>query len=650
MPFSRTISMVHRRNYLTTPLRHRNTFTPALALAVLLSSQVATLAFQINPPLRKFSNSNTSTSMFESSSSNQSHQPPVARREEDRTVLAGKLPDDHPLKSKLTRQSETSQNPLLDPPKHIPDPYGWLRNEDRKDEEVLSHLKAENAYTEQMTYHLESLRGKLYDEMIASIQETDYSTPANKDNKFWYYTRTNKGDSYRVYCRAPYVSDDDVKFKWDGSIDAPVMKGEEQYLDVNAIAKDQTYCSVASATVSKSQKLLAYMLDVTGDEIYSLFVKNLETGEIIAESTDLQCSGSVTWGLDENTVFYLKIDETQRPYMVYRRTLDGSKEDELLFQQDDTQFWTGIGKTSDNKYLLIETSSTETAEVHYLDLTDPEAGLKCIAQKRLKVLYDVDHWNGHWVITSNVDETPNMRLMVCKVGEDESHWKDVVGGEDGLKLFDGGYDRSLDGVDTFENHLVASGRFGGIPAVWVLEMNTDDTDEFTVKKSSQLTFDEDAYDLGVSVNYNYDSDKLVLYYDSLITPAQSLQVPMSDPNNSAIRNVLKNKNVPGYDKADYGCMRSTVTSRDGETEIPISVVYRRDVMERHESSKETVPVHLYGYGSYGACCEADFSSTRLSLLNRGMVVVTAHVRGGAEMGRQWYEEPKGAKYLCKENT
>jgi len=576
--------------------------------------------------------------------------PPAARREEDRHVLAGLLPDSHPLKSKLIRQSETSKNPLLDPPKKIPDPYGWMRNEDRKDEEVLNYLKQENSYTESSTAHLSGLRSKLYDEMISSIQETDHTTPANKEGKYWYYSRTTEGESYNKYCRAPYEGDD-ISIEWDGSKDTSILPGEEVYLNVNELAKDQSYCSVSSAAVSKSQNLLAYAADFTGNEIYSLYVKNLETGEIVDHDETIECYGAVVWGSNDNTVFYVKMDEAQRPFQVYRRTLDKSKEDELLFQQDDDLFWTSIGRSSDDKYLLIETSSSETSEVHYLDLKEADSNLKCVAKRRTKVLYEVDHWNGHWIITSNVDDTPNMRLMVCKVGEDESNWKDVTMVENGndVKIFDGGHERSLDGVESFEKYLVASGRFEGIPRVWVLKMDTDEG-AFKVNKSTQLTFEESAYDVGVSVNYNYNSDKLVLYYLSLTTPLQSMEVSMNDPNNADVRRVLKAKNVPGYDKADYDCQRITVTSRDGKTEIPVSMVYRRDTMEQHASSGNTLPVHLVGYGSYGACSEADFSATRMPLLNRGMVYVMAHVRGGGEMGRGWYEEPNGAKYLCKENT
>jgi len=579
-------------------------------------------------------------------------QPPVARREGDRTILAGKLPPTHPLASKLIRQSETSTNALLDPPRPIPDPYGWLRDSKRKDEAVLKHLKQENEYTEAVTSHLQPLREKLYAEMIGSIQETDYTTPSMKGGKYWYYTRTMKGQSYTIYCRAPYAGEDDLSFVWDGSIAAPVLAGEEQFLDVNAVAKDQTYCSVSSVSLSHSQKFLAYTVDVTGDEIYGLRVVNLDTGETVCSDDSLEYAGNVVWGADENTVFVITMDETQRPYRVYRRLLDGSKGDELLFQQDDPQFWTGVGRSSDDRYLFIETASSETSEVHYLDLKEEGAALTCVATQRKKVLYDVDHWNGHWIVTSNVGGTQNMRLMVCAVGEDASQWRDVtVASEDGgdVTLFDGGPARALDGVSPFEKYLVASGRYGGIPGVWVLDM-AGGAETFRVRKSTQLTFEEDAYDVGVGVNYNYDSERLALYYDSQTTPLQSLEISMGAPNDAEVRNVRKAKNVPGYVKAEYDCQRVTVTSRDGTTEIPVSFVYRRDVMDRHLESGETVPVHLDGYGSYGMCCEADFSATRLTLLNRGVVYALAHIRGGGEMGRQWYEEPNGGKYLCKENT
>lgn len=332
--------------------------------------------------------------------------------------------------------------------------------------------------------------------------------------------------------------------------------------------------------------------------------------------------------------------------------------DELVFEQPDELFWTGISKTSDHKYLLIETSSSETSEVHYLNLFDDNATLNCVAKKRDKVLYDVDHWHGYWIITSNVDETPNMRLMMCPVGQEDtgSSWEDVTMVNDNghnVKLFDGGAETALDGIQTFENYWVASGRYGGIPRVWVVKVDQlrkkNANDQF-VSSFTQLEFEESAYDVGINVNYNYKTDKVVVYYNSMTTPLQSIQIDMNFPNDITKRRVLKSKTVPGYEKEKYDCDRMMVKSRDGTTEIPISLVYRRDIMDEFVKSGKPVHVHLVGYGSYGACSEADFSANRLPLLDRGVVYVMAHIRGGGEMGRQWYEEPNGGKFLCKMNT
>ena len=573
--------------------------------------------------------------------------PPIAKREEDRVVYAGILPEDSDTNNKnnnekeLIRQSESSTNPLLNPPRPIPDPYGWLRDESRTDENVLNHLHAENEYTKQMTHHLSDLRQVLYDEMVGSIQETDYTTPAARDGKYYYYTRTNKGESYKVYCRAPISNDDSYPdIQWDGQISTPILPNEEVYLNVNTLAQDKSYCSVSSVSVSPdTHNLLAYAVDFTGDEIYSLYVKDLTTGEIVDHDPNIECS-SVKWGVDSKTLFYVKMDDAHRPFQVYKRKLsngcDADKakvEDELIFEQLDDLFWTSIHKSSDLRYLFISTSSSETSEYYYLDLQDETCTLKCVAKKRSKVLYDVEHYKGSWIISSNVDGTPNMRLMSCPVGSDcAEDWKDLSMKNGNEKLFDGGYERSLDGVEAFENYLVVAGREGGIPRIWVIEPSRNSSNDYSCEllvadKCTQLVFEEDAYDVGIGANYDYVTEKIVLYYDSLTTPLQSLQVTMKDPNNKDKRIVLKQKNVPGYDKSVYDCDRITVRVRDG-TDVPVSLVYRKDVMEKHLASGDTVPVHLVGYGSYGACSEADFSATRLPLLNRGIVYVMAHVRGG----------------------
>jgi oligopeptidase B len=561
--------------------------------------------------------------------------PPVARRDEGSFCYAGvsKLANDE-----TPRQAESSLERLMDPPRAIHDPYGWLRDESREKEEVLAHLNAENAYTEALTEHLEGLRGKIYREMLTSIQETDFTVPRPRGD-YLYYSRTFEGKSYSVYCRAPMTA---APIDWDGKPESPILPGEVVLLDVNELARGQKYCSIGAMKASPSNELIAYSVDFTGGETCQLFVKNVETGEIVYHDEKLEIDGSVVWGKDDTTVFYLKMDAAHRPHQVYKRVIGSDQEEELLFQEDDEEYWMGISKSLDGKYFFIETSSKETTEQHYLDLETENAKLECVAKKREKVLYDVDHRNGQWWITTNVGGTPNMRLMTCPVKPNsENEWTDVV--VNGENAFDGGYSRALEGISSFSGHLVAEGREGGIPRVWVLSF--EGTNE--VRKMELLVFDEEAHDVGLSTHYEFDTDSIVVSYDSLITPPCSLEISLSNPSE---RTVLKAKNVPGYDKSLYGCDRLTVKSRDGTVDIPVSIVYRTDLMEEHLKDGKPVHTHLYGYGSYGACMEADFSVTRLSLLRRGMVYVIAHVRGGGEMGRQWYEEPNGAKFLCKKNT
>jgi oligopeptidase B len=216
----------------------------------------------------------------------------------------------------------------------------------------------------------------------------------------------------------------------------------------------------------------------------------------------------------------------------------------------------------------------------------------------------------------------------------------------GQPLFEGGNDRSLDDITCFKGHVAATGWEGGLPRVWVLKVD----EGHAVSNFELLTFQEQPHDVGLSSHFEFDTDKMAIGFDSLVTPAQSVEIDLDDPMCEEKRVVLKQTVVPGYNKELYGCERLMVKSRDGKTEIPVSIVYRKDTMEKHKASGEPVHLHLYGYGSYCSCMEADFTSTRLPLLNRGMVYVIAHIRGGGEMGRQWYEEPNGAKYLCKKNT
>jgi oligopeptidase B len=527
---------------------------------------------------------------------------------------------------------------------HI-DPYGWLRDDKREKKEIIDHLEAENEYTKAVTKHLEPLQEELYKEFLGSIQETDYTTPRPRGN-YWYYTRTFEGKSYTQYCRARKTSDA-FKVEWDGSKDASILPGEEVYLDVNELGKGKSYCSLGAASISPSQRYLAYSVDYKGDETYEAHVKDLETGKeyplkLSGEDKLLETSGTVFWGSDESTLFYMTMDENHRPYRLYRRDnwQEDAATDQLLKEELDDVYWADASKSLDGNYVFFETASSETSEVWFLKLKEESnAEMQCIAKRRNKVLYEIEHGHDQWWIWTNVDGSPNMKLMKSPAkAHCTSEWELVLD-SDQTPVFDGSYSKALDSVTVFENHVVVEGRQGGIPRVWVY---------YPGKMSLEmLTFDEPAHDVGLSTHYEFDTKSIAVSYDSLTTPLQTIEISLDSPSES--RTVLKAKDVPGYEKETYGCDRLHVLSRDGETQIPISVVYRRDVMEKVKNG-EKVPVHLYGYGSYGSCCEADFDSTRLPLLNRGMIYVIAHIRGGGEMGRQWYEEPMGAKYLCKKNT
>ncbi|KAL3911119.1 MAG: hypothetical protein SGILL_007409, partial [Bacillariaceae sp.] len=357
----------------------------------------------------------------------------------------------------------------------------------------------------------------------------------------------------------------------------------------------------------------------------------------------LETSGSLVWGKDEGVLYYMTMDDQQRPFRLFQRKnlQSDSPTDTLLMEEPDDLYWTHCYKSLDGSTIFFESASKETSEVHFLR-TDEEATtttMECIAPRRNKVLYEVEHGHGDWWIWTNVGGSPNMKLMTAPAKANSAEeWKLVMDADEN-PIFDGSLTKALDDVTVFESHVVAQGREGGIPRIWVFSPGT--------KRFQRLEFEEAAHDVGLGAHYEFNAKTVAVGYDSLVTPPQSLEISMDSPE--AERTVLKEKNVPGYDKQLYGCDRLEVLSRDQKTLIPVSVVYRNDAMEKIKNG-ERVPTHLYGYGSYGSCCEADFDSTRLPLLDRGVVYVIAHIRGGGEMGRQWYEEPNGAKFLCKKNT
>ena len=586
------------------------------------------------------------------------HRPPLARRENHRVVYAGVAPPGWDLI--IPRQATTSIEPLLNPPVAVPDPYGWLRDESRCQPDVVRYLQEENDYTAFQTHHLQNLRECIYQELIQSLQETDYSIPRSWGHSYVYYTRTYQGKSYSTMCRAPmehYVTSKDNNdnneknqriagmITWDGLPSSPILPDEQIVLDVNALADGQDYCGMGAIEPSPSERLVAYMVDFIGDEVYELHIENIDTGETLYHSPDdWELGDEVLWGNDDSTLFYLVVDDEQRPYQLYRKKVFEEQDtDELLYEENDVLFWLSIYKSLDGKYLFVDSASAETSEVWFLDLQDPVGKLQCVANRRPKVLYEVQHRHNHWWIASNVGGTPNLQLLTSPAQPNcQEEWTPVIDPDSNQPLFDGSYEKALEDITTFSRHVVLEGRQDGIPRIWILSMDAQGCNPARVER---LEFPEAAHDVGLGEHYQFDVDKILVGYQSLVTPAQGIEICLED---SSIRSILKERAVPGYNKELYGCDRVTVTSRDGNTEIPVSLVYLKSVMERAQT--EPVHVHLYAYGAYGCSEEDEFCSTILPLLNRGIIYVVAHVRGGGEMGRQWYEEPNGGKYLCKKNT
>lgn len=627
--------------------------------------------------------------------------PPVPYRDEDAFVFAGELPkealvdDENPPP---IRQSKLSQNPLLSPPRRIPNPYGWMRDDSRTNTTVLDHLREENEYTRQMTQHLDGLTGELYEEFLSAIEETDYTSPAACD-AYWYYSRFIEGLSYPIYCRAPRNEDElyppPINERWNEKCEnafdmQPLLPDEEVYLHLPKMASKKKYLAAGAIKVSPDDAYVAYSLDEVGGETCQLYVKHIESGEeriLYDGDQPLEGDGSIFWDNDSKAIFFCTLDATHRPYRLYRRQIfdnegnyieDNKQHDELIFEEEDGSFSLRISKTFDRRYLVLTCSAKESTELHYIDLKRSKDDIQgsmaeqlvCISERVDKLCYRVTRCAGYWLVrTNNMGNTPNLSLKACRIGEekDSGSWLDVVNTENEVLevMFNGGDGRSLDGVTIFspphdENddaplaYAVVTGREEGIPRIWILEFAEGEIDDATlplkasplhVTKSCRLEFDESAYDCGIGGNRDSTLPYVTVSYDSLVTPPSHIAIPLSNPEDFEARRVLKEKQVEGYDKELFGCERFTVKSRDGETEIPVSMVFQRDAFTKNNGD---IPVHILGYGSYGASIEASFRSTRLPLLKRGVVYVLAHVRGGGENGRPWYEEQ--GKYLGKKNT
>lgn len=483
------------------------------------------------------------------------------------------------------------------------DDYFWLRA--RTSPEVISYLEAENAYTDSIMVPTLGLQDLLFEEIKARIKQTDESVPYRMDDYF-YYDRYEEGKEYAIYCRKA------------GSLSAP----EEVILDVNELAEGHDFFSVRGFRVSYEQDILAYAADTVGRRKYTIYFKNLSTGETFPDAI-AEVTPNMAWANDNKTLFYSKQDPvTLRPYRIYRHTLGTDvSQDVLVYEEKDDTYNCSVTRTKSKRFLLIESEQTLATEYRYLSADDPSGEFNVINPRRRDHEYHVDHFGDHFYIRTNLD-AKNFKLMKTPIDATaEENWTEEIPHRD---------DVLLEGIDIFRDHLVLEERKNGLNQIRIMP--------WSGAGEHYVEFEEPAYLAYTTRNYNFDTDVLRFQYESMTTPESTYDYNM----NTKERTLLKQEEVlGGFDKNNYKTERLWATARDG-VKVPISIVYRKGMRRGGKN-----PLLLYGYGSYGYSIDASFSSPRISLLDRGFIYAIAHVRGGQELGRDWYED---GKLLKKKNT
>lgn len=499
------------------------------------------------------------------------------------------------------------------------DHYEWLR--DKSDPAVIAHLEAENDYTDAATAHLEPLRQNIFDEIKARTKETDLSVPARRGD-WWYYARTFEGKQYGVQCRCPVSSPDD----WEPPRldEATEIPGEQVLLDQNAEAQGHDFFALGAAGISPDGNILAYSVDVVGDERYTLRFSDLRSGELFPDEI-AGIGAGVTWATDSRTVYYVTVDAAWRPDTVWRYGIGGGQPAELVYHEDDERFWLSVGRTRSDAYVLIAAGSSITSELRYADAADPRAEFTVVLPRREGIEYSVEHaildGRDHFLMLHN-DGAVNFTLVQAPVA-DPTAQQTLIAGRDDVRL---------DAVDAFARHLVVGYRAEGLPRLQVWSITSDGD----YSPPQEITFDTELTSAGLAANPNWDGPKLRVGATSFITPVRIYDMDLA----TGERTLLREQPVLGeYRREEYVEYRDWAFAEDG-TRVPVSIVHRVGI-------ELPAPTLLYGYGAYEMCEDPQFSIARLSLLDRGMVFAVAHVRGGGELGRPWYEH---GKLLEKKNS
>jgi oligopeptidase B len=540
--------------------------------------------------------------------------PPVARKDHHETLLHG-----------IT----------------LADDYAWLR--EKETPEVTAYLNAENAYAESLTADLAPLRDELYNEMLSHIKQTDESAPY-REGDWWYYIRTEEGKQYSIFCRKR------------GSAINP--EGPEQIiLDGNQLAEGQAFFAIGATDISDDGRWLAYTVDLTGFRQYTLYIKDLETGKTLPG--EVERVGSVTWASDNITLFYSVEDEEQkRQFQLFRHILHApNTTDVLVYQDDDERFNIGAGRTRDGKFIVLESGSHTTSECRVLPADQPAGEFTLISPREDEHEYSVDHRFGQWFIRTN-DRGRNFRLVTAPIDAPSGeNWVERIPHRDTVMLED---------VDLFANFFVACEREDGLPRLrlWKFQDETPEADP-----AGEIAFPEPAYSASPGINRIWETKLFRYGYQSLVTPGSVFEYDLGSRESI----LLKQQEVPGgFDRTLYASERIHATAADG-AKVPISLVYRRDKFKGASSEKtlgassstqpyrgkggkaqdstshdaNRPPLYVYGYGSYGYALPLGFNSNRLSLLDRGIVMAYAHIRGGGDLGKPWHD---AGKMLVKRNT
>jgi oligopeptidase B len=491
------------------------------------------------------------------------------------------------------------------------DNYAWMRAENwqeimrdpsRLDGEIRVHLEAENAYTEAVLADTKPLQAALFEEMKGRIKEDDSTVPA-PDGVYAYFTSFVIGGQYPLLCRRPRDGGEDVVL-----------------LDGNAEADGLAYWRLGGATHSPDHQILAYAADTNGSEYYTIHFRDLQSGRDFADEIP-QSGGGIVWAHDSRTIFYTRLDENHRPLAVYRHTLGTPvADDALVYQEQNSGFYVHLGATQSQRFILIDASNSETSEIHLVDAQDPTAAPRLVAARRAEHEYSVEHHGDQFYIMTNSGGAEDFRVCTAPIdAPQESNWQELIPHKPGSLLLS---------LILFGGHMIRLERENSLPRIVI--RNLADAAEHAI------AFDEEAYSLGVSPGYEFDTTTLRFSYSSMTTPGQVFDYDM----NTRARTLLKTQEVPsGHDPEDYVTRRIEAPAPDGET-VPITLLYHRTT-----ALDGSAPVFLYGYGSYGITIPASFSTSRLSLVDRGFVYALAHIRGGKDKGYRWYRDGKREKKI-----